>query len=122
DAGQDGEIGRRDGVRSFGDGHISVEPCECREDGTHVAGAVVADGDFHNTPFVEGMPVPSARTAARSARPTAWNAASATSCPSVQWHAKLACCGPRPGPPAWDGRTLARAPRRAGRRPRGRGR
>src|SRR5439155_5223359 len=64
-------------------GDVRVQPCERREDGTHVAGPVVADGDLHNTPFVEGIPDLSAFTAVRSARPTALNAASATWCSSL---------------------------------------
>src|SRR5207247_426918 len=47
--------------------------------GTAMPGAgLVAPGDLHGRPFGEGRPSPCLRPAARSARPTALNAASAT--------------------------------------------
>ena len=57
---------------------LSAEARERERDRAHVARAVVADGDPHIWPFVEGMPSPSTRTATRSARPSALKAASAT--------------------------------------------
>ena len=77
DAGKNSEVGRAHVCR-LGDS----EPGEREPHAAHVAGAVLADRDVHSTPFVDGSPAPSVRTAARNARPTALNAASATWCAS----------------------------------------
>ena len=77
DARQHGEIGARDVVDELG-----AEPAQRDLDRADVPGAVVADGDLHSIPFVDGMPADSARTAVRSARPTALYAASAVWCAS----------------------------------------
>src|SRR5712691_475512 len=77
DAGKDGQV-RGPGVAA----DFGAEPLERERDGAHVPGSVLADRDSHSVPFVEGIPADSRRTAARSARPTALNAASATWCSS----------------------------------------
>ncbi len=79
DAGEHGQVRRRrlPPGRSSAK-RVAPEPLEREPDRAHVAGAVVADSDpRHSTPFVDGTPLPSGATAARSARPTALNAASA---------------------------------------------
>src|SRR5579872_4450458 len=73
DARQHSEIRTRDVVDE-----LDAETREGERNGTHVAGAVVADRDVHIVPFVDGIPSPSRRTATRNARPSALNAASAT--------------------------------------------
>ena len=77
DAGQHGEIGALDVV-----GEESAQARERERDRADVAGAVLANRDVHSAPFVDGTPSLSTRTAARSARPTALKAASATWCSS----------------------------------------
>ena len=69
---QDGEIGVVDVGSQLG-----AETAERDLDRAHVAGAVLADRDSHNRPFVDGSPAPSRAVATRSARPRALNAASA---------------------------------------------
>ena len=59
-------------------GQVGAEAAQRELDRAHVAGAVARDRDVHRIPFVEGINEPSGRSAARSARPTALNAASAT--------------------------------------------
>src|SRR5581483_2813894 len=77
-AGEDGEAG----VLEIAD-ELRAEAPDGELDGTDVAGAVARDRDRgHITPFVEGSTSPSRRSAARSARPVALNAASATWCAS----------------------------------------
>ena len=56
---------------------LCAEPAQCDLDRADVPRAVVTDTHLHSTPFVEGIPADSARTAIRSARPTALYAASA---------------------------------------------
>src|SRR5688572_20854103 len=77
-SGENGEVGARHVLRVARSARVGAEALERQQDGAHVAGAVLADGDPHRRPFVDGRPAPSARTAVRSARPTALNAASAT--------------------------------------------
>src|SRR5690348_12612103 len=76
--------------------HVDAVPAERKLDRAHVARAVLADRRVHIVPLVEGRPSPSARTALRSARPTALNAASATWCSSrpvaSTWIAARAAC------------------------------
>ena len=77
DAGQNREVGSRDIVDELG-----AEPPKRDLDRPDVPGAVVAHGDPHRLPFVDGIPLDSTRSAVRSARPTALYAASATWCAS----------------------------------------
>ena len=76
-SGQHGEAGRGHLRWRLGDANFGAQAREGREDGANVARAVVADRDLHKSPLVEGMPASSARTAWRSARPTALYADSA---------------------------------------------
>ncbi len=78
DAGENREVGVEHVGRRVGGDDVSAEPLECELDGADVAGAVAADRDVHRIPFVDGTRPPSSRSAARSARPVALNAASAT--------------------------------------------
>ena len=54
DARQHGEVGAGDVVDELG-----AEPAQRDLDRADVPGAVVADGDLHSSPFVDGMPVDS---------------------------------------------------------------
>ena len=73
DARQDREVGALEVVH-----HLGAEAPRGELDRADVAGAVARDRDRrHRTPFVDGSPSPSFRTAAFSARPNALYAASA---------------------------------------------
>src|SRR5262249_29840785 len=95
DAGQHREVGARDVV-----GHLRAEPTQRDLDRADVPGAVIADRDLHSTPFVDGMPADSARSATRSARPTALYDASTTWCgsrpPAWTWIAIRPACASEP--------------------------
>src|SRR5579862_3328279 len=117
DARQHREVRAADVVRE-----ARAQPRERQRDRAQVAGAVLADGDVHSTPFVDGNPALSLRTAARSARPTALNAASATWCESrpvaSTWiEARVACarlasmCSARPGSLSSRSSACGRPPR-----------
>ena len=58
DARQHGEVGARDVVDELG-----AEPAQRDLDRADVPGAVVADGDLHSSPFVDGMPADSTAAA-----------------------------------------------------------
>jgi hypothetical protein len=75
---QDGDLGLEERGRFLDELRARPEPRERELHRAHVPGAVRRDRDRHSSPFVDGIPAPSRATAARSARPTALNAASAT--------------------------------------------
>ena len=55
-AGENGEIGARHHLRVARRVRVGAEALEGQDDRAHVAGAVLADGDPHRSPFVDGTP------------------------------------------------------------------
>ena len=78
DPGKNRQIRVQNIRRRVGRDHLRAEPAERKLDRANVACAIATDRHVHRIPFVDGTSAPSCRSAVRSARPVALNAASAT--------------------------------------------